>query len=661
MPRNVKEPATLRSTDPPDCAHGPAADRTAHVLPNPDAEKGGSIDPSGDAHGAAWPETGDHAADPDTTGARCPLCQGRRLHYAFSSADRRVVRCAECRLVLLSLQPQGDETAAIAGASSAAGRDPGSEAATNAGTHGSKAHGNRQANEARSLLRQLARYRGDQPGAMLVVGAGGAALASEASADGFRVTRVHLPDACAGPFPCSAYRSAGTGHIIDDIASSVEMPASGVGAAREISCADLAAAGLAPASFDVCALTGALESASDPLALLDAARHLLAPRGVLVVATASLDSLCARGARDDPSGSTPRPDRLVYYDFNTIQTALHRAGFDQTIVRWSSRPDSRLAVDGLAGRVSSWVRQLLAQALWGDAPHPAGVLAMARAAGIPAFRALSVVVPAYNEAATVGPLLQALLRKRLPGLRIEVIVVESNSTDGTRDVVREFAAHPRLKLVLEDRPRGKGHAVRTGLAHATGDYVLIQDADLEYDLEDYDALLEPLVCGREALVLGSRHGGNAWWKMRRFAGQPLASFALNLGHWFFTTLLNLLFGQRLKDPFTMYKVFRRDCLFGLEFKCDRFDFDYELLVKMIRKGYQPIEIPVNYRSRSFKQGKKISALRDPLNWLQALAWLRCVRVDPLAEIERRRLADQSNIRSDPRSARPVSAPARAAA
>ena len=122
---------------------------------------------------------------------------------------------------------------------------------------------------------------------------------------------------------------------------------------------------------------------------------------------------------------------------------------------------------------------------------------------------------------------------------IEVIVVESNSTDGTREVVRPYALHPRLRLVLEDRPRGKGHAVRAGLAHATGDFVLIQDADLEYDLDDYDVLLEPLAAGREALVLGSRHGGNAWWKMRQFTGQPTRQPSPStVGHWVFTTLLN---------------------------------------------------------------------------------------------------------------------------
>jgi hypothetical protein len=123
--------------------------------------------------------------------------------------------------------------------------------------------------------------------------------------------------------------------------------------------------------------------------------------------------------------------------------------------------------------------------------------------------------------------------------------------------------------------------------------------------------------------------------MRQFTGQHGLSLFVNLGHWFFSTLINVLFFQRLRDPFTMFKVFRRDCLYALEFECDRFDFDFELLIKLIRKGYHPVELPVNYRSRSFKEGKKVRLFRDPLTWLQALWRLRFSKIDPLAVIEQR--------------------------
>ncbi len=238
---------------------------------------------------------------------------------------------------------------------------------------------------------------------------------------------------------------------------------------------------------------------------------------------------------------------------------------------------------------------------------------------------LSVVVPIYNEAATVRVALDAILAKEVPGWRLEIILVESNSTDGTRDIVRTYAAHPRVKLILEDRASGKGHAVRAGFAQATGDVILIQDADLEYDLNDYDVLLAPLAAGRQSFVLGSRHGQGGW-AIRQFSDQPVQALVLNCAHWGFTLLLDASLGIWLRDPFTMYKVFRRDCLDGLTFECNRFDFDWELLIKLVRKGHRPIEIPISYKSRSFKEGKKISMFRDPITWLWALAKFRFRRL-----------------------------------
>jgi glycosyltransferase involved in cell wall biosynthesis len=227
------------------------------------------------------------------------------------------------------------------------------------------------------------------------------------------------------------------------------------------------------------------------------------------------------------------------------------------------------------------------------------------------------VVPVFNEAATTRQTLAALLDKEIPGLQIEILIVESNSTDGSREIVLGFREHPRVRIILEDRPSGKGHAVRAGFAAATGDILLIQDADLEYDLADYESLLAPIMAGRQAFVLGSRHGRGGW-AIRKFSDQPFRALVLNLAHWTFTLLINASLGIWLKDPFTMYKVFRRECLNGLTFTCNRFDFDWELLIKLVRNGYRPIEIPITYRSRSFQQGKKIRMFRDPFTWL--IAW-----------------------------------------
>jgi glycosyltransferase involved in cell wall biosynthesis len=246
-------------------------------------------------------------------------------------------------------------------------------------------------------------------------------------------------------------------------------------------------------------------------------------------------------------------------------------------------------------------------------------------------------MPVYNEASSFPTAFNRLLAKKLEGLEVEIVVVESNSSDGTRDEVMKYRGRAGVKIILEAAPRGKGHAVRAGLKLITGDVVIIQDADLEYDLEDYEALLEPILQNRAAFVLGARHGGSTW-KMRQFEDQPLIAAVLNQAHWFFTTLINLCFGARLKDPFTMYKVFRSDCLYGIRFECDRFDFDWELVIRFLQKGYHPVEIPVNYRSRSFTEGKKVSIVRDPLTWLRVLLRLRLSKFDPLQEIERERAA-----------------------
>ena len=241
---------------------------------------------------------------------------------------------------------------------------------------------------------------------------------------------------------------------------------------------------------------------------------------------------------------------------------------------------------------------------------------------------LSVVVPIFNERATAKEALDAIVAKEMVGLDLR------DHPGG-----KQFhGRHPRHRAQLpESSPRpdhpggssalrqGKGHAVRAGLARATGDIVLIQDADLEYDLADYETLLAPIVSGRQAFVLGARHGEGGW-AIRKFAGQPVRAFILNVAHWSFALVINLSLGIWLRDPFTMYKVFRRDCITGLTFESNRFDFDWELLIKLVRKGYRPIEIPITYRSRSFEEGKKVRLFHDPLTWI--VAWAKS-RFGPL--------------------------------
>lgn len=243
---------------------------------------------------------------------------------------------------------------------------------------------------------------------------------------------------------------------------------------------------------------------------------------------------------------------------------------------------------------------------------------------LPAHPRLSVVVPVYNESATLKTALDALTAKRIAGWDLEIIIVESNSTDGSREIVLGYQGRPGVKILLEDQPRGKGHGVRTGLAQVSGDVVLIQDADLEYDLADYEKLLVPFTANTHTFVLGSRHGDSLF--IRKMDEQMLHALALNAGHWFFTGLIDVSLGLTLRDPFTMYKVFRRECLTGLTFTADRFDFDWEILIKLVRKGHKPVEIPIKYTSRSFKEGKKVSMFRDPPNWIWAWCKYRFQRL-----------------------------------
>jgi hypothetical protein len=239
---------------------------------------------------------------------------------------------------------------------------------------------------------------------------------------------------------------------------------------------------------------------------------------------------------------------------------------------------------------------------------------------------LSVIMPVFNERQTFRKAMDTLLGKSIPGMEINIIVVESNSTDGTRDDVLEYSDHPRVTTILEDRPQGKGHAVRVGIAEARGDFLIIQDADLEYDIDDYDSLLEPLRQYEVGFVLGMRTNPDGSWGMRQFGERNFVSRVMNLGHIFFLMLFNVVYGQRLHDPFTMYKVMRRDCLYGLTFECNRFDFDWELTAKLIRAGYVPKELPASYESRSFTDGKKVSFFGDPLTWIVACFKYRFVRL-----------------------------------
>jgi hypothetical protein len=384
-----------------------------------------------------------------------------------------------------------------------------------------------------------------------------------------------------------------------------------------------------------CILYCALERLSDPAAALSAIRDRLEPGGSLMVIAPTIDSRTARLFRSS-WWEFCRTTRY-YFTADTLQNLLVKTGYGDPII---TRDDSVVSLNYMRRKLAALplkLRYRLLRLVLSLSPgflrHRAfrflhsRIAVLVRPKTVAAVPRLSVIVPVYNEKATFTQLIEVLLRKEIEGVDIEVIIVESNSADGTRELVMRYQDHPRVRIILEDRPRGKGHAVRTGLAAATGDIVLFQDADLEYDIDDYDGLIKPILTYQQNFVIGSRHTVNTRvWKIRKFneAGGLAAIF--NFGHMAFLGLFNLIYQQRLMDPFSMFKVFRRDCLYGLTFECNRFDFDFEIVIKLLRKGYRALELPVNYKARSFREGKKVTMIRDPLTWLRALVTYRASRL-----------------------------------
>ena len=520
------------------------------------------------------------------------------MSYEFTFKGNSVWECARCHLLFLNPQPS-DEV--LAGIYSEGYFMEGDSERDRAITSAMKAE------TARMYLDRLVEYMGPQRGRLLEMGCGGGHFLQAARDAGFQIQGMDVSAHCC---KIANQRLGGDFVLCGDV-ENLEPPAE---------------------LYDVCALFDVIEHVRNPVHLLQRVRTFLNPDGVLFLCTPSLDSWSARVMRD--RWAEFKTEHLYYFSVETIQNLLAKTGFHRVeispnqkalTVDYIHRHFQRFPIRVVSGALSAF-RSLI--------PGPirrkpfrivvSGMNILSRVSEKRERPLLSLIVPVYNEKKTFPVMMERVLGKTVPGLDREILLIESNSTDGTKEEVEKFRDVPSVRILYQDRPCGKGHAVRAGLAQATGDFVLIQDADLEYDVNDYDQLLEPLRNYSCAFVLGSRHVGS--WKIRRFSTQPLVSTAMNLAHWGFTTLLNLACHSRLKDPFTMYKVFRRDCLHGLTFTANRFDFDWELVIKLLRKGYAPLEIAVNYESRSFGDGKKVSFFRDPISWFWAL--LR-YRLEPL--------------------------------
>jgi len=209
---------------------------------------------------------------------------------------------------------------------------------------------------------------------------------------------------------------------------------------------------------------------------------------------------------------------------------------------------------------------------------------------------LSVIMPVYNEKATIREILNRV-RAVDVGMEKEIIVVDDGSTDGTRDILREEEAKGDIRVIYHEANKGKGAAVRTGIQHAQGDIILIQDADLEYDPREYPKLLEPILEGRASVVYGSR-----------FLGGPRKAmlFWHAVGNKLLTFVTNILFDSILSDMETCYKVFKADLIKSIPLHSNRFEIEPEITAKVLKRGYRIYEVPISYTGREYHEGKKIS-------------------------------------------------------
>jgi len=208
---------------------------------------------------------------------------------------------------------------------------------------------------------------------------------------------------------------------------------------------------------------------------------------------------------------------------------------------------------------------------------------------------LSVLIPAYNEKDTILKIIKKIKSVDIPK---EIIIVDDYSTDGTREILSKIK-DKEVKVILHEKNMGKGRGIRTALSHSTGDIVIIQDADLEYDPNDYSKIIQPIIDGKTKVVYGTRFP-------KKSDHPPLLKNRFFLANRILTTTSNILYNAKITDEPTCYKVFSSDVIKNINLKCEKFEFCPEVTAKVRKKGYKIYEVPISYYPRSIEEGKKIN-------------------------------------------------------
>lgn len=224
---------------------------------------------------------------------------------------------------------------------------------------------------------------------------------------------------------------------------------------------------------------------------------------------------------------------------------------------------------------------------------------------------ITILIPVFNEVNTLEILLQKVEDATFCGLEKEIILIDDFSTDGTREILKKLEA--KYPIFYHDKNMGKGAALRTGLAHISGDIVVIQDADLEYEPSDYEPLIKLIIDGRADVAYGSRLSG----------GKPSRSFMFThlLGNKLLTLMTNILYNTTLTDMETCYKAFKAEFIKDITIKSNRFDFEPEITAKVLKKGARLYELPISYYGREYEEGKKIT-WKDGFHAIWALVKFR---------------------------------------